>query len=135
MQQKWPKAKTMAKIPIGSANKHLAILSKKPMAIVKPNIKHERVSMKNWLRKKLQNFILRGDDAKTSEVHLARESTEADIEGLRFTVMPALGGTIIQLRTYDAKRDQQYCSTYVIPDGEDISQEVGRIVSVELLKS
>ena len=88
--------------------------------------------MVNWLRNKLHNFIFPSDI--TSAGIKVRESHEADIDGLRFTVMPARGGTIVQLRSYDSKRDQHEYATYVIPDGEDIAAEVGRIVSMELLK-
>jgi len=72
--------------------------------------------------------------AKAAMTGTVRESGEADIDGMRFTVMPARGGTIIQMRVYDRKRDEGNNTTYVIPDGEDIAQEVGRIVSMEMLK-
>ena len=63
-----------------------------------------------------------------------REGGEVDVEGLRFTVMPARGGTIIQMRTYDRRKDESNNTTYIIPDGEDIAVEVGRIVSMEMLR-
>lgn len=89
--------------------------------------------MMNWLRTKLHNFIFPQDAPMAPDRIM--EKQEADIEGLRFTVMPARGGTIVQLRNYDSKNDRHTYATYVIPDGEDISQEVGRIVSMELLKA
>jgi hypothetical protein len=96
-------------------------------------VKKEKFKMINWLRTKLHNFIFPQDIAMSASDRVM-EKHEADIEGLRFTVMPARGGTIVQLRSYDSKRDQHEYSTYVIPDGEDIAQEVGRIVSMELLR-
>lgn len=90
--------------------------------------------MINWLRTKLHNFIF--PPPSVDEVGLkVRESHEADIEGLRFTVMPARGGTIVQLRSYNMKNDRNDYVTYVIPDGQDIAEEVGRIVSMELIRS
>ena len=89
--------------------------------------------MINWLRTKLHNFIFPQDIASAGLQ--VRESHEADIEGLRFTVMPARGGTIVQLRNYDSKNDRHTYATYVIPDGEDISKEIGNIVSMELIRS
>jgi hypothetical protein len=47
--------------------------------------------------------------------------------------MPARGGTVIQVQKYDRRKDESNTTTYVIPEGEDIAQEVGRIVSMELL--
>ncbi|CAB5215195.1 hypothetical protein UFOVP190_443 [uncultured Caudovirales phage] len=57
-----------------------------------------------------------------------------DIEmgGLRFSVMPARGGTIVQLTSYDRAKDRNDTITHVIPDGEDVAATVGRIVSMEL---
>lgn len=64
-----------------------------------------------------------------------RENHEADIEGMRFTVMPAEGGTIVQMRTYDRRKDEQNTKTYVIPENEsDIAHRVGQIVAMELFK-
>lgn len=90
--------------------------------------------MINWLRTKLHNFIFPPTEADIG-LNKVRESHEADIEGLRFTVMPARGGTIVQLRSYNMKNDRNDYVTYVIPDGQDIAEEVGRIVSMELLRS
>ena len=66
--------------------------------------------MINWIRSKLHNFIFPQDnEAKLSTV---REREEADIEGMRFTVMPAEGGTIVQLRTYDRRKDETNMKTF-----------------------
>jgi hypothetical protein len=61
----------------------------------------------------------------------AREDVEVD--GLRFNVMTARGGTVVQLRKYDSRKDENKYTTYVIPDGENIAEEIGKIVSMELL--
>jgi hypothetical protein len=66
---------------------------------------------------------------------IARSSEGPDIEGLRFTVMPAEGGTIIQMRVYDRRKDESNNKTYVIPDSEtDIAHRVGQIVAMELIR-
>lgn len=64
-----------------------------------------------------------------------RESHDADIEGMRFTVMPAEGGTIVQMRTYDRRKDESKNTTYIIPDTEhDVAHRIGQIVALELIK-
>lgn len=64
-----------------------------------------------------------------------RESEQPDIDGMRFTVMVAEGGTIIQMRTYDRRKDQSDNKTYVIPDSEeDVAHRIGQIVALELIK-
>ncbi len=91
--------------------------------------------MINWLRTKLHNFIFPRDELAKSSNLSVRESTDADIDGMRFTVMPAEGGTIVQMRTYDRRKDESNNKTYVIPDTEqDIAYRIGQIVAMELIK-
>ena len=88
--------------------------------------------MVNWLRLSLRNFIYPQDQ---KEMAIARSSEGPDIEGLRFTVMPAEGGTIVQMRVYDRRKDESNNKTYVIPDSEtDIAHRVGQIVAMELIR-
>ena len=62
-------------------------------------------------------------------------SSDVEVEGLRFTVMTAHGGTIVQIRRYDRRKDEQHMKTYVIPESEqDIAHRVGQIVAIELFK-
>jgi hypothetical protein len=58
---------------------------------------------------------------------------QPEVEGLRFSVMAARGGTVVQVNRYDRKRDETNTTTYVIPEGEEVSAQVGMIVSMEML--
>lgn len=90
--------------------------------------------MINWLRTRLHNFIFPQDSLASNSITV-RESHEADIDGMRFTVMVAEGGTIVQMRTYDRRKDENNHKTYVIPDSEsDIAHRIGQIVAMELIK-
>jgi len=90
--------------------------------------------MVNWLRKRLHNFIY-PQDRKEMSIAPVRSSEAPDIEGLRFTVMPAEGGTIVQMRIYDRRKDESNNKTYVIPDTEqDVAHRVGQIVAMELIR-
>jgi hypothetical protein len=64
-----------------------------------------------------------------------RNHAHVEVEGLTFNVMPAQGGTVVQIRSYNRKADQDNLFTHVIPEGEDITTAIGHIVSMELLKS
>jgi len=91
--------------------------------------------MINWIRRKLHNFIFPSNEITASSKISVRERDEADIEGMRFTVMPAEGGTIVQMRTYDRRKDESNTKTYVIPDGEeDVAHRIGQIVAMELIR-
>lgn len=90
--------------------------------------------MVNWIRKRLYNFIY-PQDQKEMSIAPVRANDAPDIEGLRFTVMPAEGGTIVQMRVYDRRKDESNNKTYVIPDSEtDIAHRVGQIVAMELIR-
>jgi len=91
--------------------------------------------MRNWIRTKLHDFIFPKVEVEAKNSISVRETTDADIDGMRFTVMPAEGGTIVQMRTYDRRKDESNIKTYVIPDTDhDIALRVGQIVALELLK-
>lgn len=51
-----------------------------------------------------------------------------------FTVIPASGGRIVEFNTYDHQKDRSFNTVHVIPDEADFSNELTKIVSIELLK-
>jgi hypothetical protein len=92
----------------------------------------------SWFRKKCEQAwedARRERDATIGQPSriVADESLNMD-NSLRFNVLPAQGGTIIEIRNYDRKDERNHISTYVIPDGEDLSTSIAHIVSMELLK-
>ena len=91
-----------------------------------------------WLKKVVIKWVK--DDWYNSqpvaETVVSAGSRAVEVDGLSFNVMPAQGGTIVQIRhQYDHKNDRQRLSTHVIPEGEDIAERVGQIVSMELLRA
>ena len=90
----------------------------------------------NWLKRKLKRWIQEEDCYATNGVAIATvRSNEIDMEGLAFSVMPARGGTVVQIRQYDRKLDRSNSITHVIPDGEDIAERIGQIVSMEIFRA
>ena len=53
--------------------------------------------------------------------------------GMNFTVYSAIGGKVIQIRSYDPLRDRNTGSLYVITDHEDLGVELGQIITRESL--
>lgn len=93
----------------------------------------------SWLRNKIIAWALKNERnekvAVAGSQAVLRVSDEPDIDGLRFTVMTATGGVILQCRTYDRQRDRNNTATYIIAEGEPVAERVGQIVSMEILKS
>lgn len=89
-----------------------------------------------WLKRIIINWV-REDwyNSQPVAVDVSVGARAVDVDGLSFNVMPAQGGTVVQIRCYDRKTDRNNNITHVIPDGEDISERIGQIVSMELLRS
>ena len=62
-------------------------------------------------------------------------SDQIEVRGLNFTVMAARGGTIVQMNAYNEKTSERHTSTYIITQEEDVATEVGRLVSMEILRA
>jgi hypothetical protein len=88
----------------------------------------------NWLKRKLRRWI-QEEDCYATAPPLSIGRNTVDMEGLAFNVMSATGGTVVQIRHYDRKTDRNNNVTHVIPDGEDIAERIGHIVSMEILRS
>jgi hypothetical protein len=91
----------------------------------------------NWLKQKLRRWLQEEDCYSTVAAPISSNKlgvNSVEVEGLAFSVMSARGGTIVQIRHYDRKTDRVNYVTHVIPDGEDIANSLGHIVSMELLR-
>ena len=88
-----------------------------------------------WLKRIVVSWVK--DDWYNSQPvqDVAVSARSIDVEGLSFSVMSATGGTVVQIRSYDRKTDRNNTITHVIPDGENIAERLGQIVSMELLRS
>lgn len=104
----------------------------------------------NWVKKKFVRWIKR--DWYNCEDELAcPEATQVSGYGnsakigssrhvdspvrFNFTVIPASGGRIVEFNTYDHHKDRSINTVHVIPDDVDFSNELTKIVSIELLKN
>ena len=53
--------------------------------------------------------------------------------GLNFSVYSAIGGKVIQLRTYNSTTDTTKSTLYVVTDKEELGQELAHIITIESL--
>lgn len=64
-------------------------------------------------------------------------SDEADFNhehAMKFTVHPAQGGYIVELRVYNAKTDRHDQQLHLISDDGDLSDSIAKIMTMELLR-
>lgn len=97
-----------------------------------PDLKAEQ----DYLDKKTK-----GSNSLNSSDLIERDSTvcvsnEIDLERpIRFKVAAAEGGMIVEVQTYDSKKDRSITKHHIIPDEtEDKAAAIARIVSWEFLR-
>ena len=56
------------------------------------------------------------------------------IEGLQIRLYGATGGQIVEFRKYDRHKDRTDCKLYVITAEQNFSEELAKIVSLEMLR-
>ena len=96
--------------------------------------KSKKAKMKLSLKQRLRRWLL-DDEADYDSVPLAiRETVSLDSEGMRFTVFKASGGFVIETRTYDRRKDENFNKMYVITETQDLGQELGKIITMESLR-
>jgi hypothetical protein len=56
-------------------------------------------------------------------------------EGMNFTIHPAAGGYILEYRVYDRKNDRSDNKLHIINHDQDLGESIGKIVTLEILRS
>ena len=82
------------------------------------------------------NRNLREDNRGERAIPIAVDSSP-DVcmdKALRFNLLPARGGSVLEIRTHDTRSHEWDTVTHVIPDGADVAKAVGDIVAMELLR-
>jgi hypothetical protein len=93
--------------------------------------------MINWMRRSLRNFILKDILVTTGDDYDDNETEDNGIsmpDPLEFKVQPAQGGTIVEVTSWDKKNEESIIKLHIISDGDNIADQVGKIVVMELLR-
>jgi len=104
--------------------------------------------MKNWLRQKLINILVDEDSSRRRASRIGRGSIsvmldDCDIEPveqldlpdpIRFRVQQVSGGTVIETKYYDPKKDEERVKLHIVTPDENLSEAIGKIVTMELLQ-
>lgn len=103
--------------------------------------------MKNWLRQRLLHFLIDAEDSRPSRISRGNISVSIDDtlcddspsgidlpDPIMFKVQAVSGGTIVESRWYDHKKDEQRVKLHIITQDENLSESIGKIVTMELLQ-
>ena len=109
--------------------------------------------MRNWLRQQLINILI---DDGTEPEKTARQRPATINRGnisvclgdeyddipngidlpdpIVFKVQAVSGGTVVESKWYDHKKDEQRIKLHIITQDENLSESIGKIVTMELLQ-
>ena len=112
--------------------------------------------MRNWLRQKLINILIddgtepnRGARQRPATVNRTTHGSisvclddgfDNSPEGIdlpdpiTFKVQAVSGGTVVESRWYDHKKDENRVKLHIITQDENLSESIGKIVTMELLQ-
>jgi hypothetical protein len=103
--------------------------------------------MKNWLRQRLLNLLVGGHaeikvSSRLGTNRLSSFDDEEDCSAsgidlpdpITFKVQQVNGGTVIETRYYDPKKDDHRVKLHIVTPDENLSESIGKIVTMELLQ-
>ena len=104
--------------------------------------------MKHWLRQRLLNFLIDAEPSKLSRIDrgnisislIDNELSDDRPSGIdlpdpiNFKVQAVSGGTIVESRWYDHKKDENRIRLHIITQEENLAESIGKIVTMELLQ-
>lgn len=114
--------------------------------------------MRNWLRQKLINILIddgtepvpgprqrpatinranRGSGSISVCLDNGLDDSPSGIDlpdPIVFKVQAVSGGTVVETKWYDYKKDEQRVKLHIITQEENLSESIGKIVTMELLQ-
>ena len=92
----------------------------------------------NWLKRIIVRWAEQGQTIKmardTGTLAVSRDNS-INSYGFNLKVYKASGGTVIETSAYDRQRDRHNTGLYVITDDKDLGTEIGKIITMENLKT
>lgn len=103
------------------------------ISAIKPARKVKRKVMKLSLRHRIRNWLLKEE----VEEDCAPQTIEGDrfsSNGMRMQIYRASGGYVVETRSYDRRKDENFNTMHVITDEQDLGDALGKIVMMEALQ-
>jgi hypothetical protein len=89
----------------------------------------------NWLKRKIRNWLDSDDDIKLARATVVERDRSAPAQnGMNFVLYKAVGGHILESRTYNQKTDRTDGTLYMIHDDEDFAKQVAQAIMLEQMK-
>ena len=109
----------------------IATISSSKAAIRPQKIRKAR-KVKLTFRQRIRNWLMR--EELEEDVPQLVEADRLSSEGMRLQVYKASGGYVVETRSYDRRKDQNFNTMHVIRDDQDLGDALGKIVMMEALQ-
>ena len=86
----------------------------------------------NWIRRIIRNWLQQEEPIKLETVIAARDSINQ--QGMNFSLYRAVGGHILESRTYNSKTDRHEGTLYMIHEDQDFAKQVAQAIMLEQMK-
>jgi hypothetical protein len=119
-----------------STKKNMAIgrVMQKPYATVTSigEVNQKRRKTKMSFKQRLRNWLY--DDSADEPIAITRDENDLrEEQSINFSVIPAAGGRIVQVRTYDQRTDRNSNKLHIITPDENLAESLAQILQIEQL--
>jgi hypothetical protein len=88
----------------------------------------------SWFKEKLRNWLFADENETANSVRYVNEDADIDLDdSINFKVIPAAGGTIIRVSSYDNRKDISRVSLHIVTPDEDMAKSLSEILALERL--
>lgn len=83
-------------------------------------------------KQKLRNWLY--DDGADDAVAIERDENDLrEEQSINFSVIPAAGGRIVQVRVYDHRKDHNVTKLHIITPEENLAESLAHILQIEVI--
>ncbi len=87
-----------------------------------------------WLKRKLRRWLNDEDIELERATVIERDRTAPAMNGMNFCLYNAVGGHILESRTYNQKTDRTEGTLYMIHEDDDFAKQVAQAIMLEQMK-
>lgn len=88
-----------------------------------------------WLKRRIRNWLERDDEIKLQRATVVeRDRSGPQQNGMSFCLYQAVGGHILESRSYNQKTDRTDGTLYMIHEDEDFAKQVAQAIMLEQMK-
>ena len=99
-------------------------------SMAEPNQK--RIKTKMSFKQKLRDWLY--DDSNETPPRIERDENDLrEEQAINFSVIPAAGGRIVQVRVYDHRKDHNVTKLHIITPEENLAESLAQILQIEQL--